>query len=313
MPSETQLRAIFDSLGDGLFVASPEGRYLEINPAGCSMMGYSLDEFRDLVLSDVLDPSELPRLGPVLEAIAEGRLIRSEWRFRRKDGQTFVGELVGGKLPDGRIQAVVRDMTERIQLATREEVLRHEAGHRTKNILSVVQAVARQTKGESREEFLTIFERRIAALANSHDLVIASSWGPIDLQALIETQLHAFAGRKSDRVTISGPSLKVNAVTAQTLGLALHELATNAAKYGALANADGQISVGWSVGGEVPRFTLMWRESGGPPVTPPQHRGFGSKLVGEISGRTLGGQSQLDYPAAGLVWTLDCPMAAVTN
>lgn len=274
-------------------------------------MGYSLAEFRKLTLADLLDPSELPRLGPVIESLAEGRMIRGEWRFRRKDGQTFVGELVGGQLPDGRLQAVVRDMTEQVQLAQREEILRNEATHRTKNILSVVLAVARQTRAQTQEEFLSVFEQRIGALAVTHDLVISSSWEPVRLRELIETQLDAFAGNDASRIAVSGPAVKVNAAAAQALGLAIHELATNAAKYGALSNGTGRIAVAWSVQGDDPRLTLMWRESGGPQVSPPQRRGFGSKLVVDLTGRSTRGEARLDYPASGLIWTLDCPLSAV--
>lgn len=131
MPSNIQLREIFEALGDGLFVASPDGRYIDVNPAGCRMMGYVRDEFLALQLPDLITQSELPRLPQAIAEMADSAVHRSEWLFKRKDGSTFTGELVGGRLPDGTFQSIVRDISDRVEREQHERLLKHEAAHRT--------------------------------------------------------------------------------------------------------------------------------------------------------------------------------------
>ncbi|SMD08737.1 PAS domain S-box-containing protein [Novosphingobium sp. B1] len=124
-------------------MANAEGRYININPAPCQMLGYAKDELLGLTLLDVLDPSEAARLDETRREMSDLQIHRSEWLFNRKDGSVFVGELVGGQLPDGNLQSIVRDVSERLEREALERTLRQEAAHRTKNVLAVVQTILR--------------------------------------------------------------------------------------------------------------------------------------------------------------------------
>lgn len=243
VPTGTQLREIFNALGDGVFIADPEGRYIQVNPAGCAMMGYTSDEILTLTLPDLLDPSEVPRLPETIASFDGGGVRRSEWRFRRKDGSTFIRELVSGRLPDGRFQSIVRDMTERVERERHEQLLKQEAAHCAKNILAVVQALARQTANSSPASFVQSFESRVAGLAASYDLFLRNAWGHISLDELVEAQMAPFPAVTAGRFQSEGPEVHLSPSAAQAIGMALHELATNAIKYGAYANAQGSVSV----------------------------------------------------------------------
>lgn len=312
VPSETQLREIFSALGEGLFVASPDGAYLDANPAACEMLGYTRDEILSLRLPDLLDSSEWERLDAAIQNFADGRIRREEWLFRRKDGSTFTGELVGGQLPDGRYQSIVRDISERLSRDAHEQTLKREATHRTKNILSLVQAIARQTAKHSAEHFVETFEERVIALSASHDLFIRNEWSPISIEALIRAQLASFLSPEKGALSFAGPAVDLSPEAAQSIGMALHELATNAAKYGAFSSANGQVQIDWMLGSEPDTlFMLSWRETGGPPVEAPQRKGFGTKLIAQMIERALGAKTELAFEPEGIAWTMTCPAEAL--
>lgn len=313
MPRETQLREIFDALGDGLFIADSAGRYIDANRAGCEMMGYTIDELCELDLPDVLDPSERDKLPATIAGYADGKVTLSEWLFRRKDGSTFIGELVGGQLPDGRFQSIVRDITERRRREQREEWLKREASHRAKNVLAVVQAVARQTAASRPDAFIETLEKRIASLAASHDLLVRNGWGETDLAALVEAQLAPFEAHDHQRLDISGEPVVIGPEAAQTLGMVLHELATNASKYGALSIPEGSVAISWRVqsGEDGAALTLSWTERGGPPVAAPARTGFGSRLVSRMASTALRATITQDWRPEGLALALVCPVEAI--
>lgn len=313
MTPDSDLRAIYDSIGDGLFLANPEGRYLDANPAGCAMFGYSVEELRELTVADLIDPSEQGRLDETVRTLGEGDRLRSEWRFRRKDGSTFTGELVGSRLQDGRLQSVVRDITERVERESTHNLLKNEATHRTKNILSLVQAIARQTKGETREDYIARFDSRLFALASSHDLFIKNAWGPIDLRTLIDKQLSAFADDHHSRVSLSGPDLLLKAQAAQAMGMALHEMATNCMKYRAFSGSVGTVALDWSADAEKDTFSMVWRESGGPVVAVPSRQGFGTRLITDITSRAVHGESRIRFEPEGVVWTVECALRGILH
>lgn len=315
MPSEMQLSEIFDALGDGLFVADAGGRYVDVNPAACAMLGGTRDEILALTFHDLLDPSEWPRLPDQIASLADGSVRRSEWLFRRRDGSTFKGELVGGMLSNGRFQSIVRDISDRVERERHEELLKREASHRTKNVLAVVQAVARQTAASSPARFIETFEERIAALSASHDLFVKSAWGQIGLRSLVEAQLSPFLGRGTDRLVVGGPDIFLSQTAAQSVGMALHELATNAGKYGALSDGAGKVLIEWAVehGKGAPDFCFSWREVDGPPVTQPTRTGFGTRMIAMMTERALGAKAAMDYEPGGLMWSMRCSLEALTD
>jgi two-component sensor histidine kinase len=206
---------------------------------------------------------------------------------------------------------VSSEITTLKQSERRNALLAREIAHRAKNLLTVVQAIASETgrSAASAVEFSERFTARIRALAQLQDLAMGGTGGGAPLRALVQSQFEAFIDPASGRVSIEGPDVRLTAQAGSSLAIALHELATNAAKYGALSNADGRVAIRWQ---DEPNdgtrsFRLVWQESGGPPVTQPQRRGFGSKVLGRLTAGALEGETMLEYRAEGLVWLLVAP------
>jgi PAS domain S-box-containing protein len=215
-----------------------------------------------------------------------------------------------GSQPDGRrlFVVVAQDVTDCRAYEERTELLMSEARHRTKNILSLVQAVARQTAAKDRpEDFVESFAERIQALAANQDLLVKNLWQRADVEDLVRVQLAHFADLVGSRITVRGPKLRLNAAAAQAVGLAVHELATNAGKYGALSTDAGRVDVSWQLDDDV--YTMGWIERSGPFVRPPERRGFGSTVVESMAKRAVGGEVELDYAPSGFKWHLTCPAA----
>jgi two-component sensor histidine kinase len=202
------------------------------------------------------------------------------------------------------------DITLRKQAEDRDRLLSLEVNHRAKNLLAVVQSVAIQTgRLYGNPDFVTVFNQRIRSLAASHDLLVNSQWQGVELTALVNAQLELFADLVGIRILVNGPPLLLKAEAAQAIGLALHELVTNASKYGALSTSEGKIDVGWSIV-EKPdgkRFLMHWQESNGPPICVPQRVGFGHSVLVGMAEYALAGRVTLAYPANGLKWELDAP------
>ena len=186
-----------------------------------------------------------------------------------------------------------------------------EINHRAKNLLSVVDAIAHQTATKSPEDFIERFSARIQALSANQDLLVRNEWQGVDLKDLVHAQLAHFADLVGSRIAVDGPRLRLNPVAAQAIGLALHELATNAGKYGALSVDAGRVDVCWRLDGDT--FAIDWTERDGPPVSPPDRRGFGSTVIDSMAQRTIDGEVQLDYAPSGLVWHLACPAASALD
>jgi two-component sensor histidine kinase len=185
--------------------------------------------------------------------------------------------------------------------------LMRESNHRAKNVLSLVQAIARQIAGHQPEDFIRRFNECIQALAASQDLLVRNKWQGADVEDLVRAQLAHFADLVGPRIAVDGPKLRLNAIASQAIGLALHELATNAGKYGALSVDTGHVDVGWRLEGDI--FTMSWTERNGPPVSPPKRHGFGSTVVGSMVEHSVGGEVELNYAPSGLIWRPRCPAA----
>ncbi len=193
-------------------------------------------------------------------------------------------------------------------------LLMHEVNHRSKNLLAVVRAIARQTATHSPKTFVQDFSKRIEALSASNDTLVHNKWRWVPLNDLARSQLSHFGELLGDRINLSGPTVHLIPAAAQTIGMAVHELATNAGKHGALSTKTGTVDVIWSVnqsdGGE-DRLQISWIEQGGPEVTPPTSKGFGSVVLGAMARQGLNAEVDLDFDPGGLRWTLDCPLEMV--
>jgi PAS domain S-box-containing protein len=259
------------------------------------------------------------RSGEVLEQIRQTIIISTEpevrsaeLMIRTKDGRerlwSFVSSPLATRFYGRRLFAcIAQDVTDRKAHEEQVRLLMGEINHRTKNMLSLVQAIARQTAAREPEDFIERFTERIQALAANQDLLIRNEWQGVDVEDLARAQLALFADLMGSRITMHGSPIRLNAATAQAIGLALHELATNASKYGALSVATGCIDVGWRLDGDI--FAMSWTESKGPPVSEPKRRGFGSTVVDTMVKQTVNGAVQLDYIPSGVVWNLTCPAA----
>jgi PAS domain S-box-containing protein len=205
------------------------------------------------------------------------------------------------------IVGTAQDITARKEREEKEHLLMREINHRAKNMLSVVHAIAHQTVTKNPEDFIARFSERIQALSANQDLLVRNEWNGVDVADLVDAQLAPFVGLIGSRIAVHGSRLRLTASSAQAVGLALHELATNAGKYGALSNDRGRVDIGWGASNDT--FTMNWTESDGPPVSPPQRRGFGSIVMEVMAERSLGGKVDLDYAPSGVTWRLTCPVA----
>ncbi|MCL2430217.1 MAG: PAS domain-containing protein, partial [Alphaproteobacteria bacterium] len=262
-------------------------------------------------LAESLDPA-----GPERSAM-EFRLRCSDGALRWLESLWLTRfEGAGRERRPAGIVGTIADITARKELeeerraqAEKEHLLMREMNHRAKNMLSVVDAIAHQTATRNPEDFIKCFSARIQSLSANQDLLFRSEWKGVEISGLVHAQLAHFADLISSRIFAEGPRLRVNAASAQAIGLALHELATNAGKYGALSTQTGRVDIRWDAAGGA--FTMSWIESGGPTVSPPQRRGFGSVVMGVMVERSVGGTVVLEHPPTGVTWRLTCPTANV--
>ena len=207
------------------------------------------------------------------------------------------------------IAVAFSDITERKLADQHRELLINELNHRVKNTLAVVQSMASQTFRDPRVPLETraAFEGRLMALSTAHDLLTRENWASARLQNVIEDALRPFG--VEHRFDLSGPDIRIGPKAAVSLALGLHELATNAVKYGALSRDAGQVSVEWQVSDGTPAmFRLTWRERGGPEVVPPSRKGFGSRLVRQGLAGELGGTVTVDYEPEGVCCAVEAPL-----
>ena len=235
---------------------------------------------------------------------------------QRKDGSLVDISLTISPVrdPGGRIigaAKIARDITERKQAEEHNKLLMAEVNHRAKNLLGVVQAVARQTaKHSDPATFVARLSDRIAGLAASQDLLVKNQWRGVEVANLVEAQLAHFKDLIGTRVLLEGPPVRLTPAAAQGIGMALHELATNAAKYGALSNSDGRVHISWQVAAaQEPTFTMQWLEEGGPTVAAPSHNGYGQMVIGSMAEAAVDGTVEIDYRESGLSWKLSAPVA----
>ena len=200
------------------------------------------------------------------------------------------------------------DVTETVHAAQRQKLMIDELNHRVKNTLATIQSIAMQTarSHEDPKTFAESFQARLMSLSHTHDLLTRSHWEGADLRAVLE---HETAAHGPTRIVLNGPPLALGPAAALSLGMIFHELATNAAKYGALSDPDGRVFVDWTVANQASRtLKVIWREVGGPPVEAPTRRGFGSRLIERNVRHDLAGEAKLSYASDGFIAEFSIPL-----
>jgi len=269
-------------------------------------------EFTVASLRNAIHPDDLPALREMVVTLTPQSSTRQvEARILRPTGEERWCFIVAAATfdADGRLSqigGVTLDITDRKQNEQRQELLAREVDHRARNALAVVQSIVRLTKAEDIATYTVAVEGRVRALAHVHDLLSQTRWQGADIGQLINEEMAPYAAGDAARVALSGPSVIVDANRAQTISLALHELATNAAKYGALSKPSGNVGVSWSI--ENGALRIAWRENGGPPVTQPARNGFGSKIISASVASQRGGNAAFDWKPDGLSCDLIIPL-----
>jgi PAS domain S-box-containing protein len=273
-------------------------------------------EFRSL-LAHGLDQE---MLATVRAAFDDGTDGNPEICYRRKDGSTLWAKTYVGPVRNkrGAVEqhfVSLLDLTKHKQEEERLQLLLDELNHRTQNTLATVQSIAVQTlRGAADDAVIEGFEGRLLALARAHNLLGRDGWGTIGLRDLMEQMLQPYGldDASAVRLSVEGEDVRLEPSAALTLALVLHELATNAAKHGALSHADtGKVEIAWQLDATPAgqRMRLLWQESGGPPVTPSGGKGFGSRLIEGALARALDGEVRLSYGLAGVACQIDMPIS----
>lgn len=296
-----------------LWRGDADGRCVYLNRALRAFWGVPDDGIETFTWSSTLLAEDGDKVfGPFSDGMARRAPFRCEGRYRRADGEIRILETIAQpRFEDGVFAGMVgvnTDVTEQRAAQAmleaseaRQRLLVHEMSHRVKNILATVLSIATMTSRSagSIKAFREAFEARLAALAKTHDLLTGKVGAHADLRDVLETELSPYGGVGGRRLSLDGPSVPLAPSAAVNLALIIHELATNAAKYGAYA-ADGALDLAWTRDADG-RVTLDWRETGGPPATPPTATGFGSRLIQGLIKGELGGDFTADYRTSGLV------------
>jgi PAS domain S-box-containing protein len=310
--AETRFRATFENAAVGIGIVDADGVLVRVNQSMAAMLGYGVSELEGRPLNMFTHNQDLAEGDRAWADLRSNKADQYtlEKRYVRKD-RNLVWALVSVscvRRADGEMAygiKIIQDITARRESDEARQLLMREVNHRSKNMLTLILTIARRTAAATPEEFLARFEQRLLALAANMDLLVASGWQRLDLEELVRSQLSPFDGTLPERFFVHGPPVLVPAQAAQAIGMALHELGTNAAKYGSLSNDSGQVEICWSIDSR--DFCMTWRETGGPRVSTPTNRGFGSVLIDSVVKSTLGGEVSIEFAPAGLVWRLRCP------
>lgn len=318
--SKARFEALVLASAQVVWTTGADGEMLEDSPSWSSFTGQTPAEQVGLGWLDVIHPDDRDRVRLAWdEALRNHSVYSAEYQLRHVSGawRWTAAKATPLLTEKGEVREWVgmnTDITERKEAEQHERLLMGEVNHRAKNLLAVVQAVARQTAGEENPRlYAERLGERISSLAASHDLLVARQWRGVDMSDLVVSQLAHFRDLIGKRVLLDGPAALLKASASQALGMALHELATNAGKYGALANDQGRVDIRWrlSGNGEERRFRLEWIEHTDTPPQPPQRRGFGFRVLSDMACHALDADVSLEYPSAGFAWTVDAPVGRV--
>ena len=318
--SEERYRLLTDRVSDIIVRYDPQGMIEFVSPA-ISQLGYRPEDVVGRATTEFSHPDDAATARARQAAVIEDRPFTEEegraFRLRRADGEWLwmqgnpapirddAGKVVG-------VVTVLRDVTFQKAAEERQRLMVHELNHRVKNTLAAVQSIAVQSERstDSPAAFAEAFNARVMALSHSHDLLTQNAWSGACLRELVSEHLKPHQNADGRRFDLNGPDVHISPKAALALGMALGELATNAARYGALSIAEGSVEVSWTLPPQPDgaRLSLIWRERGGPPVIAPSRRGLGTRLIERGLSHELGGSARLSFEPGGLVCEIEFPM-----
>ncbi len=300
-----QLAAVVETSGEALLSVEPDGTIVTWNPAAQLLFGYTENEAVGRNITLISPRRDYSPAGIAGAVFKEGRVIRMRTERRHKSGALVKVSISAAPMRDqsGGIigaSAVIRDISSILRGEERLKLLMRELAHRGKNMLAIVQSIARQslTEDECAAEARDSFVERIAAMARTYQTLNAEGFEGARLSELVRLELETW----SRRMTAEGPDVLLRTNEAQTFGLMLHELAANAVRHGSLSAETGRVAIAWDIDGDAtnPRFKFEWREFGGPAIGAPSRRGFGSTLVTDVVEQSFGARPAMDFAPEGL-------------
>ena len=327
--AEAQYRAVFDQAAMGVARVSVDGRFLEVNDRLCAITGYGHDELRDMRFQTITHPDDLGTDRAKLAALLAREIdtFSMEKRYLPKSGDAIWASLTVSLVRNAADEpayfiAIVEDITARKQVEAEQRqyqsqlrLMIHELNHRVKNTLATVQSMAARTMRSEPDPLIAYqkFEARLLSLSQVHDVLTRERWHGAALLEVADRALSPFANRVSGQVAIQGPNVWLQPDAALSMALVFHELATNAAKYGALSVDGGRIDLSWTFDATDNRLDMVWTETGGPPVKAASHKGFGSRLIERSLHGELRGSASMDYPASGFTCTMQARLPPTAN
>jgi PAS domain S-box-containing protein len=313
---ERWLAAIIESSDDAIISKNLNGVITSWNRGAELLFGYRAEEVIGKPITILIPEDRQDEEPKILERLRRGERVEHFETIRRsKDGNLIDISLTISPVKNAQgvivgASKIARDITAQKRAERLQRTLMHELNHRVKNILATVQAIARQSfrSGPLDSRARETFEGRLQALSRAHDLLTRENWDGAEMAAIVAQVLAPY---QRQRFEIGGPELRLPPRMALALTLALHELATNAAKYGALSAPSGRVTITWTVRpGTPPGLALRWQERGGPQVSPPTQKGFGSRLIERSLAMELAGEVHISYDPAGIVCDVSAPMPA---
>jgi PAS domain S-box-containing protein len=319
--SKARLEALITASAQIVWTTDAEGQTEEDSPSWRAFTGQTYSEWRGSGWLGVVHPDDRPRtLAAWKAAVSDRNTYNAEYRLKSVDGdyRWTIARGVPLVSKDGAVTEWVgmnEDITQRKRSEEHASLVMRELSHRTKNLLAVIASLARRTFDGTRDPKAQVadFLERIHGLARSHDLLVRSDWRGVSLLDLVTSHLEPF-NLDPERIVIKGPPVEVKPDIAQSIGLAIHELATNATKHGALKSANGKLKVVWDVARDdgQPTLTLEWLEDTVSSTTPHQPSGFGRIMLQQLVAASVGGTTEYTLADGRLVWKLRAPLVNVT-
>ncbi|HEY1632480.1 MAG TPA: HWE histidine kinase domain-containing protein [Rhizomicrobium sp.] len=303
--NEMRYRRLIAVISDMVWVTDGSGRVREAHPAWTRVTGQAWPDYRGLRWADAVHEEDRAKLMP--DPSADNHLADFRLRDPSGDWRWYRGRAVALRAPDGEIVewiTAVRDVHESKLARERDEIVIGEARHRLKNLVTIIDALAKNSRRRGAEPnaeleaYLKRFLGRLHALGAAADLVLAGQHQYVEIGAVIRSSLAPFIEENAERFRLGGPDITLSEATGGSLALAIHELATNAIKYGALTTQEGVVSIDWKIEGD--RVTIEWKERGGPAPVPPAREGFGGRVIKSVPAREKNGEVVVEYPPDGL-------------